>query len=407
MTDTKPDSWIAFRSRDFSCYFVSRFFSSLAAMMIDVGVGWFVYDLTNDVLALGLAGLFSFMPNLIFLLAVGHVADRYDRRRVMIACYAIITLASAALVASALVQGTGVAIIYALIFTFGTARAFAGPASQALLPAIVPREIFPNALTWNSSSWQFASITGPALGGLAYWGGGAAGVFVTTTIFYAASLLLLVPIKPRPVDAPRDAVTWETLTAGWRYIWHKRAILGSISVDLFAVLLGGATALLPVYAKDIFQTDPLGLGILRAMPAVGAFACTLVIARTGLGGRTGLKMFWCVAIFGLCMVGFGLSTNIYIAGAFLILSGVVDMVSVIIRQSLVQLETPDHMRGRVSAVNSIFIGASNELGAFESGAMARLIGPVAAVVSGGFASVAVAGIWAIRFPELRKRDRLV
>jgi MFS family permease len=404
MPDHRSDGFSAFRTRDFSFYFGSRFLSSLASMMIDVGVGWLVYELTDSALALGLAGLFSFLPNLIFMLAVGHVADRYDRRRVLILCYIATSIASAGILWSAATRAD-VSVIYVLIFLFGTARAFASPASQALLPAIISREEFPNALTWNSSSWQFASITGPALGGLAYMLGASA-VFVITTLLYLSSLALLFPIKPRPVETKREEVTWETLTAGWRYIWEKRVILGSISVDLFAVLLGGATALLPVFAKDIFETGPLGLGILRAMPAAGAFICTLVIARTGMGGNTGVKMFWCVAIFGICMVGFGLSTSIYVAAFFLALSGVVDMVSVIIRQTLVQLETPDHMRGRVSAVNSIFIGASNELGAFESGAMASLIGPVAAVVSGGFASVGVAAIWAWLFPELRKRDRL-
>ena len=405
MPEHRPDGLIAFRNnRDFSFYFASRFLSSLASMMIDVGVGWLVYELTDSALALGLAGLFSFLPNLVFMLLVGHVADRFDRRRVLIICYIATTLASAGIMWSAATKAD-VLVIYALIFLFGTARAFASPASQALLPAIVSRDVFPNALTWNSSSWQFASITGPALGGLAYMLG-ASTVFLITTLFYLSSLALLFPIKPRPIEATREAATWETLTAGWRYIWEKRVILGSISVDLFAVLLGGATALLPVFAKDIFETGPLGLGILRAMPAVGAFICTLVIARTGMGGRTGVKMFACVAIFGVCMIGFGLSTSIYVAAAFLALCGAVDMVSVIIRQTLVQLETPDHMRGRVSAVNSIFIGASNELGAFESGAMASLIGPVAAVVTGGIASVGVAGIWAWLFPELRKRDHL-
>jgi len=237
--------------------------------------------------------------------------------------------------------------------------------------------------------------------------GGAELVFICTTLFYLGCLVMIFAIKPRLAPAAREPVTWRTLTAGWRFIWDKPAILGSISVDLFAVLLGGATALLPVYAKDIFHIDALGLGILTCMPAVGALACTLVIARTGVGGRCGYKMFGAVAIFGLATIGFGLSTNVWVAGGFLIIAGAVDMVSVQIRQMLVQLETPDEMRGRVSAVNSIFIGASNELGAFESGALAALTGPVAAVVLGGVGSVAIAGIWAKLFPELRGRDRLV
>ena len=407
MSDTpQSDGWLAFRSRDFRFFFGSRFLSSLAAMMIDVGVGWMVYGRTNSVFALGLVGLFAFLPQVLFMLAVGHTADRYDRRRVLLLCYGGNTLASAGLIWCAASPAIDVSFIYAMILLFGTARAFANPASQAILPMIIPREAFSNALAWNSSTWQVASISGPALTGLAYLGG-AELVFIITTLFYVGCLVAIFAIKPRLAAAEREPVTWLTLTAGWRFIWDKPAILGSISVDLFAVLLGGATALLPVYAKDIFHIDALGLGILTCMPAVGALACTLVIARTGVGGACGYKMFASVAIFGLATIGFGLSTNVWVGGFFLIVAGAVDMVSVQIRQMLVQLETPDEMRGRVSAVNSIFIGASNELGAFESGALAALTGPVAAVVLGGVGSVAIAGIWAKLFPELRDKDRLL
>ena len=400
------DGWLAFQSRDFRYFFGSRFLSSLAAMMIDVGVGWMVYARTNSVFALGLVGLFAFLPNVLFMLAVGHTADRYDRRRVLLLCYGANTLASAGLIWCAASPVIDVSFIYAMILLFGTARAFANPASQAILPMIIPREAFSNALAWNSSTWQVASISGPALTGIAYLGG-AELVFIITTLFYVGCLAAIFAIKPRLAPAAREPVTWQTLTAGWRFIWAKPAILGSISVDLFAVLLGGATALLPAYAKDIFHIDALGLGILTCMPAVGALVCTLVIARTGVGGACGYKMFGSVAIFGLATIGFGLSTNVWVGGLFLIIAGAVDMVSVQIRQMLVQLETPDDMRGRVSAVNSIFIGASNELGAFESGALAALTGPVAAVVLGGIGSVAIAGIWAKLFPELRNRDRLM
>ena len=401
----KSDGWLAFRSPDFRFFFISRFLSSFSAMMIDVGVGWMVYAMTDSTFAIGLVGLFSFAPNIIFMLAVGHAADRYDRRRVLIICYIGNMLASAGLILCALTPGVEVSIVYGLVLLFGTARAFANPASQALLPMIVPREAFSSALAWNSSTWQVASITGPALTGLAYLVGPHL-VFIITTLSYIACTILLFAIKPRLAAAAHEPVTWHTLTAGWRFIWAKPAVLGSISVDLFAVLLGGATALLPAYAKEVFHTGSLGLGILTCMPAVGALTCSVIIARTGVGGRCGEKMFGAVAIFGLATVGFGLSTNIYLAGFFLIIAGFVDMVSVQIRQMLVQLETPDAMRGRVSAVNGIFIGASNELGAFESGALAALTGPVAAVVLGGVGSVAVAAIWSRLFPELRKRDRL-
>ncbi len=407
MSDSpKSDGWLAFRSPDFRFFFVSRFLSSFSAMMIDVGVGWMVYAMTDSVFAIGLVGLFSFMPNIIFMLAVGHTADRYDRRRVLIICYFGNMLASAGLILCALTPEVDVRIVYTLVALFGTARAFANPASQALLPMIVPREAFSSALAWNSSTWQVASILGPAFTGLAFTVGPQL-VFIITTLSYVACVLLLLAIKPRLAPAAHEPVTWHTLTAGWRFIWAKPAILGSISVDLFAVLLGGATALLPAYAKEVFHTDSLGLGILTCMPAVGALVCSIIIARTGVGGRCGEKMFGAVAIFGFATIGFGLSTNIYLAGFFLIIAGFVDMVSVQIRQLLVQLETPDAMRGRVSAVNGIFIGASNELGAFESGALAALAGPVAAVVLGGVGSVAIAAIWSRLFPELRKRDRLV
>ena len=375
-------------------------------MMIDVGVGWLVYDITSSALALGLAGLFSFLPNVLFMLVIGHVADRYDRRRVLLTCYAVTTLASAGFIWCAATPTVSVTIIYALLLLFGTARAFANPASQALLPTIVPQGDFPNALAWNASAWQIASIAGPALGGLIY-ALGASAVFIVTSLFYTGCFVMLGAIQPRNAAAPSEKVTWHTLTAGWRFIWSKPVILGSISLDLFAVLLGGATALLPVYARDIFHTGPVGLGILRCMPAIGAFACTLVLASRNLGGHMGYKMFIAVGIFGLATVGSGLTTSIWVAAVFLLLTGAADMVSVLIRQTLVQIETPDAMRGRVSAVNTIFIGASNELGAFESGAMAALAGPVASVVIGGLGSMAVAALWAKLFPDLRERDRLL
>ncbi len=397
--------WIAFQSRDFLCFFGSRLFSALASMMIDTAVAWLIYDITDSAFALGLAGLFAFLPSVLLILVVGNVADRFDRRRVLIACYAAIAAASAGLIVCASQAVIDVRVIYALILVFGSARAFSSPASQALLPAIVPQDQFANAVTISSSTRQFAAICGPALAGLIYFLGPAA-VFTVTTTFYLGSLALLVPIKPRAAAAPAGEVTWASLTAGFRYIWEKKIVLGAISVDLFAVLLGGATALLPIYAKDIFHVGPLGLGALRCMPAAGALLCTLILAWTGLGGRTGLKMLGAVAVFGLATIGLGLSTSFYMAIPFLIVLGAADMVSVLIRSTLVQIETPDEMRGRVSAVFSIFIGASNELGKFESGALASLTGPVAAVVAGGAGSVLIALLWMKWFPQLRARDQL-
>ena len=400
----RPGS-IAFQSRDFRFFFGARLLSAFASLMIDTGVAWLVYDITGSAFALGLTGLFSFLPNVLFILVVGHVADRYDRRVVLIACYSCIVLASASLVYCAAQPSIDVTIIYGLIFVFGTARAFSSPASQALLPTIVPREHFANAMTIASSTWQFAAICGPAVAGVVYIFGAPA-VFSVTTLFYLGSLACLLPIKPRIAAAASKDVTWESLTAGFRYIWRKKIIFGAISVDLFAVLLGGATALLPIYAKDIFHVGPVGLGVLRCMPAVGALVCTLVLAWTGLGGRAGMKMFGAVIVFGFATVGFGLSTNFWIALPFLFILGAADMVSVMIRNVLVQIETPNEMRGRVSAVNSIFIGASNELGEFESGTLAAIMGPVAAVVLGGVGSVLIALTWMKMFPGLRDRDAL-
>jgi MFS family permease len=405
VTSSTGKGWAAFQSREFVWYFGSRFLSSLAAMMVDVGVGWLIYDITNSALALGLAGLVAFMPNIVLMLLVGHVADRFDRKRVLIICYSVTVLASAGLVACAAVPNIDVRLVYALILLFGTARAFSNPASQALLPTIVPKHAFANALAWNSSAWQTAAITGPAMGGIAY-AFGAPVVFGTTTVLYLGCLLMLFQIQHRHAASANQRVNWETLTAGFRFIWSRPAILGAISLDLFAVLLGGATALLPIYARDIFHVGPLGLGVLRCMPAVGAFLCTMVLAQTNIGGRAGIKMFIAVAIYGVATIGFGLSTSFWMAMPFLALLGSADMVSVLIRQTLVQLDTPDEMRGRVSAVNTIFIGASNELGEFESGALASFIGPVRAVVIGGIGAIVIAGLWARWFPALLRRDRL-
>jgi MFS family permease len=400
-----------FRIRNYSLYFLSRFFSALAFQMNDVGVGWLVYERTHDPLALGLVGLSVFLPGVLLILVVGQVADWFDRRRILTVCYILVTLICALLYGVARDPETPIVLVYVLMFAVGTVRAFSNPAGQALAPTLVPPPLFASAVAANSSAWQTATILGPALGGFAYLAG-APVVFAITTGLGLVTVLCLVLMTPVAMAGARMAgtvtkVTWESLTAGFRFIAERPLILGAISLDLFAVLLGGAVALLPFYADNVLHMGPDGLGILRAMPAVGAVLMALVLARWPLARRVGRTMFVAVGVFGVATIVFGLTTSIPVAVAALLIMGVADMVSVYIRQTLVQLETPDAMRGRVSAVNALFIGASNQLGEFESGLVASWIGPVGSVVVGGLGTLVIAALWLRLFPALRDRDRLV
>lgn len=404
--DDAVSGWVAFRHRDFALYWASRFLSALAVQMQAVAVGWLVYDITRDPLALGLVGLAGFLPAIGFALWTGHVADRVDRRRILMVCYAVLAATAAGLFLVARSGTDQVWPIYALIVVFGTARAFANPAGQALVPNLVPPEHFQNAVAWNSSAWQTATIAGPALGGFLYALGGTV-VFAAATFGFLLTFVLLAVMRHRSAPQAREKASWATLVAGFFFIRSRPVIMGAISLDLFAVLLGGATALLPIYARDILHTGPWGLGLLRSMPAVGAVLMALLLAYRPLSRRTGRRMLQAVAVFGLATIGFGLSTHLLLSLFFLFVMGAADMISVFVRQTLVQLETPDAMRGRVAAVNSVFIGASNELGELESGVLAALVGTVPAVVIGGLGTLAVAGLWARWFPELRERDRLV
>ncbi len=393
-----------FRSRDFSLYLVARFLSALAIQMQNVAIGWLVYDLTRDPFALGLVGLASFLPAVALALVTGHTADRYDRRRILVACYLVTLGTACGLLIIALSGSREVWLIYGLLLIFGVGRAFANPAGQALVPNLVPPVQLGNAIAWNSTVWQTATIAGPALGGLLYYFG-APVAFGATALCFLACCILFSLMHSRPQAAP-GAATWETLVAGIRFIWSRPAIFGAISLDLFAVLLGGATALLPIYARDILEVGPGGLGLLRSMPAVGALFVALWLAQRPLQSRSGLRMFQGVALFGVATIGFGLSTNVLLSCLCLFVLGAADMISVYVRSTLVQFDTPDAMRGRVAAVNSVFIGASNELGEFESGAAAALIGTVPAVVLGGVGTLMVCGLWMRWFPALRYRDRL-
>jgi hypothetical protein len=406
--DEEPRSggWAAFRHRDFALYLESRFLSAVAIQMQAVAVGWLVYDLTHEPLALGLVGLAAFLPAVCLALVTGHVADRFDRRRVLLACYAVTTATALGLLLFAWSGSRQVWPIYALVLVFGTSRAFANPAGQALVPNLVPLADFKNAVAWNSSAWQTATIAGPALGGLLYALGGAA-VFAAATACFIVTVLLLAAMRHRGGGGPREPASWATLLAGIGFIRSRPAVLGAISLDLFAVLLGGATALLPIYAAEILHVGPAGLWLLRSMPAVGAVAMALLLAHRPLARHTGRRMFQAVAVFGLATIGFGLSTSVALSLVCLLVLGAADMVSVFVRQTLVQIDTPDAMRGRVAAVNAVFIGASNELGEFESGAAAALLGTVPAVVLGGLGRGGAVGALVPRAARPRPARRLI
>ncbi|WP_460449939.1 MFS transporter [Alsobacter sp. SYSU BS001988] len=406
MTITNASGWAALRSRDYRLFFGARFLSGLAMQVQNVGLGWLVYDRTGSALALGLVGLAAFLPALALALVTGHVADRFDRRRIIVACWSVVAMGSLGLWAVALNPATPVWPIYALAVLVGAARSFANPASQALMPNLVGRANFASAVALNASAWQTSSIAGPAVGGLLY-AFGAPVVFAAATAGFATAAALVSLIRVAARTSPVQKATLATLLAGIRFIRARPVILGAISLDLFAVLLGGATALLPIYARDVLFVGPVGLGLLRSAPAVGAVAMSVTLAARPLQKRAGRTMFQAVGVFGLATIVFGLSTHIVLSMACLAVLGASDMISVYVRQTLVQAETPDEMRGRVAAVNSVFVGASNELGEFESGALAAAIGAVPAVVVGGFGTIMVAALWARLFPALWMRDRLV
>ncbi|MGA8731756.1 MAG: MFS transporter [Terracidiphilus sp.] len=407
----------AFASRDFRRYQVARSAAILGAEAQSVAVAWQVYSITHRALDLGYTGLALFLPGLLFLLPAGHVADRFDRRQVILVCYGLQVFATLTLLEFAREGMHRVFPIYAVLFVIGTGRAFSGPASSALVPHLVPEEHFVNAVTWGSAIFQFANFSGPALGGLLYtfplerlWPGtrleGAGIVYVFTLCSLLCFLVLVGSLHVRLGRMEHRAASMKVVLAGFRYVWSARLLLGAISLDLFVVLLGGAVALMPIFASDILHTGPRGLGMLRAAPAVGALAMSLLMARFPIRRGAGKRMFIAVGIFGVATVVFGLSRNLWLSLAALAVGGAADMISVIIRGSLLQLATPPEMRGRVSAVNSLFIGASNELGEFESGVTAQWWGAVRATLVGGLGALAVAGAWATLFPGLRRADEL-
>ncbi len=382
-----------------------------------VAVAWQVYSITHRAIDLGYTGLALFLPGLFLLLPAGHVADRFDRRRVILLCYSLQVLCTLTLLFFARNGVAHVFPIYAVLLLVGTGRAFSGPASSALIPHLVPEEHFVNAVTWGGAIFQFANMTGPALGGILFtlplvrWfhgtrmeGAGIVYLFTLATIVWFLVLIFSLHVRPGRMEH-RD-LSLQVLLAGFKYVWNMPLLLGSFSLDLFVVLLGGAVALMPIFASEILHTGPRGLGMLRAAPAIGALTMSLVMARFPISRRAGKRLFVCVAIFGIATIIFGLSHNLWLSLAALAIGGAADTISVIIRGSLLQLATPPEMRGRVSAVNSLFLGASNELGEFESGLTAQWLGAVRATIFGGIGSLIVAGLWIKLFPDLRHADKL-
>lgn len=383
----------------------ARLLGTVSQQMILVALGWQMYELTSSAWDLGLVGLMQFIPALFLTIPAGQLVDRVDRRRVLAA-----SLALQSLVALALAWGSGGEwvqreLILALSIVIGIARALQAPAQQALLPSLVPIVRLPQATALSSSVMQVAIIGGPAFGGFLY-AFGAVVAYATSFFMVAFALGFVLAIQARALPASRAPISLSSVFAGFRYIWRHKVVLGAISLDLFAVLLGGATALLPIFAKDVLQTGPWGLGLLRSAPAIGALSMALWLSRRPLKRGVGRLMFASVAVYGLSILGFSVSTSLALSMIALAISGAADTVSVVIRQTLVQLETPDEMRGRVSAVNATFIGASNQLGEFRAGAMAAWLGPVGSVIVGGFGTLLVVALWMRLFPALAKRDRL-
>ena len=392
--------WPAFAFPAFRYYWFGSFASVFAVQITSVAIGWQVYDITRDPLDLGLVGLTQFLPSLLLVLVTGQAADRFGRRNIMAASIAVEAFCVAVLVWLTLRGLDSVAPIFAILLLFGIARAFYGPAASSLVANLVPTKELAGAVALNTASRQIATIVGPVAGGLLYGiAAPAAYGAAFCLLILATGLILLVP-RPQRRDLP-PAVDWSTVLAGFRYIGSNRVVLGAISLDLFAVLLGGATALLPVYARDILELGPSGLGMLRAAPGVGAIAVGLYLASHPIRDHAGIVLFVFVAAFGFSTALFGLSSLVWLSIIALMLVGATDMVSVYVRETLIQVWTPDQVRGRVNAVNMVFIGASNELGEFRAGVMAAWIGTVFAVTFGGIGTMAVAGLWARWFPELR------
>jgi len=402
---THADRYAAFRHTSFKKYWAARFLSAFAVQIVSVAVGWQIYDQTRDAFNLGMVGLVQFLPALLLVLFTGAAADRFGRRLVMGLSLILEAGVTAFLLLLTLFSDFEPMIVFAALLVFGIARAFLGPSSASLVVNLVPTEDFANAVSWNSSAWQVATIVGPVAGGLLYGISHVAAYGVATVFLVAGSVLIFSIPKPKQHTTMEER-SLTSMLAGFRYIWKEKIVLGAISLDLFAVLLGGTVALLPIYARDILDLGPWGLGLLRSAPGIGAVLTAVWLAGHPIRDHAGRVMFFFVGMFGLFNIIFGVSTIVWLSIVALALAGAADMISVYIRETLMQLWTPDHVRGRVNAVNMVFVGASNELGEFRAGLMAAAIGAVPAVVIGGIGSIAVAAAWAAMFPQLRKARNL-
>jgi MFS family permease len=404
MTDAPPT---VYRDRDFYIFAAVRFIVTIAMQVQSVAIGWQVYAVTRSTFALGLVGLCQFAPMFLLTLPAGDVADRFDQRKLLSATQAMQSVCAGLFLLLVLFAPRTAWLYYAVLILFGATRGFYGPTSQSLLPFLVPPEKLPRAIALSSSVFTTATIAGPALGGFIYALGPNVTFSVSLALMLVASVLTAsLGGRRRPAHVDTGVSRLERVAEGVRFVRHRPVVLGAISLDLFAVLLGGATALLPVYARDILHVGPIGLGMLRAGPAVGAALMAFSLARWPIQRHTGITMFAAVAIFGVATIVFGISRSFYLSLAALAILGASDMISVFVRSALIQYATPDDMRGRVSAVSMLFIGASNELGEFESGVTADWFGTVAAVVVGGLGTLAVVAGWMALFPPLRKIDRL-
>jgi MFS family permease len=391
--------------RSLVLFLFARISSSIAFQMLGVAVGWQMYAITGSAWYLGLVGLAQFLPMFLLTLAVGHVADRYDRRVVARSCQAIEGVAAALLALGSYNGWLNWKSILAIMCIVGAARAFEYPTMHALVPNVVPPDFLSRAIAWSASANQTATIIGPAIGGFLY-AVSVTTVYCTVAVLFLGASIIIALIRIERTPTKRESISIKSLFAGITYIKNNKVVMGAISLDLFAVLLGGATALLPVYARDILVTGPLGLGLLRSAPAAGALVMSVYLARHPLRHKVGRIMFASVAVFGIATIVFAVSKSFMLSLGALITLGAADVISVVIRSSLVQIETPDEMRGRVSSVNSMFIGTSNQLGEFESGATAALLGTVPAVLIGGIGTLLVVLLWMQFYPQLLHTDSL-
>ena len=399
--------------RSYLRFWFARVSGTAAQQMTMVALGWQMYELTGRALDLGWVGLAQFAPALLLAIPAGHLIDRHPRQVIVALCQATQALVALTLAAGTFGGWIGRELILLLSVLLGAVRAFQMPAQQALTPQLVPAGLLARAVAFNAAGLQGAIIAGPALGGFVYTLGaastaslGAASVYAVSAALTIMGSVLLATLQVPPRVMANEPATWSNLLAGFRFVWQRKTVLGAVSLDLFAVLLGGATALLPIFARDILHTGPVGLGLLRAAPAVGALVMSIALSRWPITRRVGRLMFGAVAVYGIATIAFGLSTSIAVSMVALAVAGAADMISVVIRQTLVQLDTPDAMRGRVSSVNSIFIGASNQLGEFESGLTAAWFGAVGSVLLGGIGTLAVVGLWMRWFPALAARERM-